>query len=147
CEMKRMAKYRTALCGRKSMAKSSSSLSALLLGCLSAGAALAREIPSKEELVGRYPTITVEDVAGAPFPGFYEVTSNGAVSYVTVDGRFLFRGDVIDLSSERNLTEARRADNRAELLRKIEPESAIVFSPPDGPALYQITIFTDVDCG
>lgn len=97
--------------------------------------------------MARYPGVSVDDIHDGPLPGFYEVVVGGQVSYVTTDARLLFRGEIIDLATQRNLTEARRAENRAAMLASVDPAKEIVFSPADGVVKHRITVFTDVDCG
>jgi thiol:disulfide interchange protein DsbC len=101
----------------------------------------------KDDLAKRYPEIDVRNIKEGPLPGFYEVTIGSVVSYVTTDGRFLFRGDIVDLDSRNNLTELRRSANRAALLATIDPAKEIVFSPANGEIKHRVTVFTDVDCG
>jgi thiol:disulfide interchange protein DsbC len=102
---------------------------------------------SKAELVARFPELSVDKIQAAPVPGLYEVNLGTNVYYVTTDGRFLFRGDIVDLGTRDNLTDARRAANRAELLAAVDPAKEIVFSPPDGQVKHRVIVFTDVDCG
>jgi thiol:disulfide interchange protein DsbC len=102
---------------------------------------------SKAELVARFPELKVEDIHAGPVPGLYEVDRGTSVYYVTTDGRFLFRGDIVDLGTRDNLTEARRAANRAALLAAVDPAKEIVFSPASGPVKHRVIVFTDVDCG
>ena len=45
------------------------------------------------------------------------------------------------------MTEARRADGRAELLASIDPANEIIFAPKDAAVKHRVTIFTDIDCG
>jgi thiol:disulfide interchange protein DsbC len=102
---------------------------------------------TKEALAARFPEVNVRDIADGPVPGFYEVVSGTSVVYITTDGRFLLRGDIVDLDSRTNLTDARRAQSRATLLATIDPAKEIVFAPPSGEAKHRIFVFTDVDCG
>jgi thiol:disulfide interchange protein DsbC len=88
--------------------------------------------------------IKVEDVRPSPVPGLYEVVSGGEVGYVSEDGRFYIDGDVYDMESHANLTEDRRSASRAELLKGIRDEDAVVFAPADYK--YTIDVFTDMDC-
>ena len=53
-----------------------------------------------------------EDITPSPVPGLYEVSSGSEVGYVSEDGRFYIDGDVYDMESRANLTEARRAASR-----------------------------------
>jgi thiol:disulfide interchange protein DsbC len=102
---------------------------------------------TKEQLVERHPELRREDIGDGPVNGLYEVQVAGDISYVTTDGRYLIRGEIIDLASRQNLTEERRAQNRARAIAAIDPSSQIVFSPPNGRVIHRVTIFTDVDCG
>jgi len=123
-------------------------LAALALSTFGCGAAGADEtVLTKEELIERHPQLQRENVADSPVSGLYELNVDGGISYVTTDGRFLIRGEIIDLDSRENLTEARRAENRAAVLRSIDPAAQIVFSPANGVVNHRITVFTDVDCG
>lgn len=101
---------------------------------------------STEDLAARYglDPATVHD---GPVAGLYEVAVGIDVSYVTTDGKLMIKGDVYDLTTRDNLTEARRADARAALIAQIDPAKEIVFSPQNGVVKHRVTIFTDVDCG
>ena len=100
---------------------------------------------TKEQIVTRYPSIKAEQVQDGP-DGLYELTANGAVSYLTADGNYLIRGQIIDLRTKENLTELRQNDNRAKLLAAIDPAKEIVFAAKGAPK-HTVYVFTDVDCG
>jgi thiol:disulfide interchange protein DsbC len=129
-----VAKYRTL-----------ATLLALPLG-LAAGAASAQEL-TKEELASRLNGISAADITDAPIPGMYEVAVGAQVAYVTKDGRYIIRGDIIDVETSANVSEETRARARATMLGSVDPASMIVFKPANGPAKHTVTIFTDVDCG
>jgi thiol:disulfide interchange protein DsbC len=129
------------------MTKAPIVMCAAIPGCVLSATAVADDVVTKQELVARYPTLEVGDINDGPIEGVYEVADNGAIAYVTTDGRYLIRGEIIDLESQRNLTEARRAEHRAELLGRVDPKTEIVFSPTDTPVEHKIFVFTDVDCG
>lgn len=122
---------------------------AATLALVAAGFAAADDAPvlTKEEFLAQHPELGPENVADGPIAALYEVQIGGAISYVTTDGRYLIRGEVFDLASRENLTEQRRAAQRAELLASIDPASEIVFAPENGIVRHRITVFTDVDCG
>jgi thiol:disulfide interchange protein DsbC len=101
---------------------------------------------SKEELAKLYPEIEVTNIRDAILPGFYEVLVGSHVYYVTTDGRYLVRGDLVDLKMQHNVSEDRRAENRAELLSSLDPSKEVIFSPTNGEPKYRVTVFTDVDC-
>jgi thiol:disulfide interchange protein DsbC len=120
-------------------------LLALPLG-LAAMAASAQEL-TKEELASRLNGITAADITDAPIPGMYEVAVGANVAYVTKDGRYIIRGDIIDVETSANVSEETRARARATMLGTVDPASMIVFKPANGAVKHTITIFTDVDCG
>ena len=68
--------------------------------------------------------------------------------YGTVDGRFLFAGDMYEITGTDlvNLAETQRSDRRRTLMAGIDPLDTVRF-PPAGTARAVIQVFTDVDCG
>lgn len=82
----------------------------------------------------------------APLEGLYEIRLGAQLAYVSADGRYLVQGDIIDLAGQANLTEARRAEMRLELLGEV-PESRMIVFPATGKEKHVITVFTDIDCG
>jgi thiol:disulfide interchange protein DsbC len=67
------------------------------------------------------------------------------VSYITSDGKFFIDGNLYDMDSRENLTEARRTKARVAMIAAV-PESEMLIFSPENPR-YTITVFTDVDCG
>lgn len=124
-------------------------LSVLASASLLFGQALqAGETLTREQLAAEFPGIEESNVHDSPVQGLYELTLGSQVAYVSQDGRYLIKGEVIDLEAGLNLTEARRVGARYRLLSVLNPADMIVFSPED-PArrLYTVTVFTDIDCG
>ena len=89
---------------------------------------------------------TPDSIAETPVPGMYEVLLGSQILYLSEDGRYAMQGDVIDLEAGNNLTENRRNDLRADALKKVSESDMIVF-PAAGDAKYQVSVFTDIDCG
>lgn len=107
----------------------------------------AAEAKSREELASTFPGIEEENIQDSPVPGMYEITLGSQVAYVTRDGRYLIKGEVIDLDNNLNLTEARKTEARRELLTGLDQANMIVFAPrPPIESKYSVTIFTDIDC-
>jgi len=79
-------------------------------------------------------------------PGIYELEYGLNFLYVTADGRYLFRGDLIDLQQGQNLTEVLRQKSRVDLVNAIGEDTMIVFAPKETETKHTITIFTDIDC-
>ncbi len=102
---------------------------------------------SKEELAALLVGVEASEIADSPMPGFYEIAIGSNVAYVTADGRYLLQGDLYDLSTNENVTEARRARERVNVLAGIDTADMIIFSPEPGDVKHTVTIFTDIDCG
>ncbi|MBT5345055.1 MAG: thioredoxin fold domain-containing protein [Acidiferrobacteraceae bacterium] len=83
-------------------------------------------------------------ISPSEIDGIYVVRYGLEVLYITADGRYLVRGDIIDLQQRRNLTEGQRRLGRLEALRAIAPEDFIVFSAKQEK--HTLTVFTDIDC-
>ena len=117
------------------------------------GAALATATPDgAKTLVAKLkalrPDLPVERVHETPLDGIYGLElPDGSVLYGTADGRYLFAGDLYALDGQLvNFTEGQRAIARRELLKTVEADDMVVFSPPADPKA-AVYVFTDVDCG
>jgi thiol:disulfide interchange protein DsbC len=86
----------------------------------------------------------LEDLKPSPIPGIYQFVQGADVSYLTADGKYFLDGNVYDMASRANLTEAIRSHARVAMINAV-PESQMVIFSPRNP-LYTITVFTDVDC-
>lgn len=107
----------------------------------------------EETLAARLPGIEAEQIRATPIPGVWEVSVGRQVVYVSEDGRYLLRGDIIDLTESRNLTADRVAELdetmasrfAAALENGLDESRMVVFSPAQPK--HTVTVFTDVDCG
>jgi thiol:disulfide interchange protein DsbC len=86
----------------------------------------------------------LEDLRPSPVPGIYEFMQGVDVSYLTADGKYFFDGNIYDMGTRENLTEAQRTRARLLMISAV-PESQMLIFGPKNP-LYTITVFTDVDC-
>ena len=91
------------------------------------------------------PGLEVGEVAPAPVPGLYEVVVGDTVVYATSDGRYLFQGSLLDLVEQKNLTEPRTNEIKAEAVAKVGEDNMVIFGPKD--AKHTVTVFSDIDCG
>jgi thiol:disulfide interchange protein DsbC len=99
----------------------------------------------RAEIAKKFPGAKAEDIQPSAIKGMFEVRLGGDVAYVSADGRYLISGDMFDIESRVNLTEAGRSDSRRKLLAKLDEKDMIVFAPET--AKHTITVFTDVECG
>jgi thiol:disulfide interchange protein DsbC len=90
------------------------------------------------------PGAKLEDLRPSPIAGIYEYAQGAEISYLTADGKYYLDGNVYDMDSRENLTEAHRTHARMSLVNAV-PESQMLIFSPDKPR-YTITVFTDVDC-
>ncbi|MBU6470851.1 MAG: thioredoxin fold domain-containing protein [Gammaproteobacteria bacterium] len=88
--------------------------------------------------------INSTDVVVSPIPGLYRITIGPQIAYVSADGRYLVRGDIINLQSGDNLTAVQRDAARLTYLKQLGPASMLVFAPPHPKQT--LTVFTDIDC-
>ncbi len=84
------------------------------------------------------------DISPGPLPGLYRVTLGPDIAYVSADGRYLLRGDVIDLKDGRDLTREERAAARLAYIKDLNPADMIVFKAPH--PRHVLTVLTDIDC-
>lgn len=89
--------------------------------------------------------VSSKDVTPGPIPGFYSVVLGPQVAYVTADGRYLLRGDILDRSDGKNLSAGQRDAARLAYIASIGEQNMIVFAPPHPK--HVLTVLTDIDCG
>ncbi len=100
----------------------------------------------RAHLEREYPDLAIDAVQPTPLDGIYEVVSGTRVMYVSQDGRYLIRGSLIDLNTERDLTEERRSGLIRDAVAAVGEDRMLVYEPADGPAEHTITVFTDTSC-
>ncbi|MFQ5936727.1 MAG: DsbC family protein [Acidiferrobacterales bacterium] len=119
----------------------------LLIGVLACQVATATEeitpavVNTMENII---PGLKPDRVDHSPIPGVYEVTFGPHIVYVTSDGRYMLRGDVVDLKKRENLTELKRQQARVDVINSLDEARMIVFGPEK--AKYTVTVFTDITC-
>ena len=90
------------------------------------------------------PGMAPDHVAETPLAGIYEVRFGSIIFYLSADGRYMLRGELMDLDARRNFTEETRRVARADTVGALGEASMIVFAPDK--VKHTITVFTDVDC-
>jgi len=116
-----------------------------------AGTAHAAGEASRERIRERIGTlnaaIKVEAINPTPIEGLYEVRTSSGIGYVTGDGRYLLRGELLDLEQKRNLTweRVRDTDSVAEAISALDEDELIVYEPT-AEQQHEVTVFTDIDC-
>jgi thiol:disulfide interchange protein DsbC len=90
------------------------------------------------------PMTVIDQVVKSEVPGFYEVVVSGQVVYVSEDGKYLLQGNLYNVPQKKDLTAARVAGMRAQIVQRLPVEKQLTFSP-EHPK-HTVTVFTDVDC-
>lgn len=99
----------------------------------------------KVALSGLLADVEIDSVKSTPVDGLYQVTIGPDIIYMTGDGKYVIKGEILDLKERRNITEDVRADARVEILESINKDEYIEFTSENmRDAIY---VFTDVDCG
>lgn len=111
----------------------------------SARTAAARGVDPRVALSKKMPDSKPEDFRPTSIPGVYEYAYGAIVVYLSADGRYLLRGDLLDLDADANLTENRRREQRMTMLAGAAEKDMIIFGTRD--ARHTVTVFTDIDCG
>jgi thiol:disulfide interchange protein DsbC len=98
----------------------------------------------RERVSTLFAEIDEEHVFPSEVAGWYTVRKGAIVAYVSGDGRYLLQGDLIDLETQANLSEATRNEARVEMMNALPDDQMIIFSPEE--VKYSVSIFTDIDC-
>jgi len=80
----------------------------LLLAAGFAGHALADEASVKRGVEARFEGVKIESVTRTPYPGVYEIVIGDAIFYTDEKVSYIFKGDLIDARTQKNLTEERQ---------------------------------------
>ena len=89
--------------------------------------------------------VKVKSVSPAPISGLYEVIVGNEIVYTDASGKYLIQGEVIELSTGKNITEQRQADLNRIKWADLNPANAIKTVRGNGNR--QIAVFSDPNCG
>jgi thiol:disulfide interchange protein DsbC len=98
----------------------------------------------KSNLSRSFPELANANVQPSPVKGIVMLEFDGQVVYSTEDGKYLLLGDLVDVASRTNLTEAERGKQIVKLFDEMGESNMIVIGSAD--AKRTLTVFTDVDC-
>jgi thiol:disulfide interchange protein DsbC len=87
----------------------------------------------------------VRSVTAAPVSGLYEILVGNEIFYTDSSGKYLIQGEIIELTSGKNITEQRQADlNR---IKWTDLNQANALKTVRGNGQRQLAIFSDPNCG
>ena len=75
------------------------------------------------------PGLEPDRVHSTPIPNLYLASFGAELVYISVDGRYLLTGDLIELDSGRNLSEEARSEARKAIIDALGESGMVVFSP------------------
>lgn len=119
-----------------------------LLAAMFAFPAIAAETPAgdtRAAIAKKFPGVDAKDVRPSLIEGLYEVVMDSDVLYVSADARYVIAGDLYEIDTRANLSEASRVRLRVDALAGLDERDLIIFKP--AVVKHTITVFTDVDCG
>ncbi len=117
---------------------------ALAAGLMAAMGAHAGEKEIRKALTERFPGAKISSVAKTPYSGLFEIYLDGQLIYMDAKGEYVFTGDVIDLKSRTNLTQARLSKLQAVDWNVFPLDKAI--KTVKGNGARKLVQFSDVDC-
>jgi thiol:disulfide interchange protein DsbC len=120
----------------------------LLLGGLAllvAGSAVADRAADEAAIRNALGQINPDVIEPTPVAGIYEVVVGPHIIYMSADGRYMFQGELIDVSTRQSLTEPRRRQAVESVIDNVSEAKMIVYEPKK--TKHTITVFTDIDCG
>ncbi len=89
--------------------------------------------------------VQIKSIKPAPIAGLYEVVANNLVIYTDAQAKFLFQGDLVDLRTGVNLTEARQEEISRINWNDLPLQNAVKMVKGNGSR--KIAVFADPNCG
>lgn len=106
----------------------------------------AADTAEMKELLEEMIPFKVESIQALGTTGLFEVIiEGGEIIYFSEDLSHGFEGSVIEMATGINITEAKRKQQRKDLLASLDEAELIIFEPKKTD--YTLTVFTDIDCG
>ncbi|MCG8427229.1 MAG: DsbC family protein [Chromatiales bacterium] len=100
----------------------------------------------KDNMAKEMADVVVDDVQATPVTGLYQLTSGSRIFYLTPDLKYAFRGSLIDLDNQVDITAEEQGKLSMKFIEKLGDEKMVVFGPKEGKAERTITVFTDTSC-
>jgi thiol:disulfide interchange protein DsbC len=117
---------------------------ALAATLMFAASAQANETAIRKALTQQFPGANIASVEKTPYSGLFEVYLDGQLIYVDAKAQYVFAGDVIDLKSRSNLTQARLNKLQAIKWDTLPLNNAL--KTVKGKGERKLVVFSDVDC-
>lgn len=119
-------------------------LAALVVSLSGASHAANESAALLARLKQKYPATTFTSVAPAPVKGLYEVVMGRKIAYTDSSGRYFMLGSLVDMTTNDDLTAARKEVLTRIDVRKLPVQDAIVRI--NGKGRRTLYVFSDPDC-
>ncbi len=117
---------------------------ALAATLMIAATAQADESAIRKALTQQFPGAQIASVKKTPYSGLFEVYLDGQLIYVDDKAQYIFAGDVIELKTRTNLSQARLNKLQAIDWNTLPLNNALKTVKGDGSR--KLVVFSDVDC-
>ncbi len=91
------------------------------------------------------PGAGITQIKVTPIPGLFEVILGSQVVYMNGDASYFLTGELVEMATRKNLTEASKAILRFNKIKDY-PESKMVVYTPKKKIEHTVTVVTDVNC-
>ncbi|MBH44082.1 MAG: hypothetical protein CMD88_01305 [Gammaproteobacteria bacterium] len=95
------------------------------------------------EVKKNYPNIEIQKITKID-DKLFEIVIANEIYYLTSDFKHLIAGNVINISTQENLTESSLKKKRLVILKKLDSDNMIIFKPKK--VNHVLTVFTDTSC-
>lgn len=116
----------------------------MLIVLLFANPVFADKAGIRAEMVKKFPYSKIISISKTPYSGLYEVAFDDRLVYIDEKMNYLFSGNVIDMHTMRNLTEAREKQLYAIVFDSLPLDLAIKNVKGNGKR--RLAVFTDPNC-
>ena len=98
----------------------------------------------RKTLTQQFPGATINSVKPTPYSGLFEVYLDGQLVYTDANAQYVFSGDVVEMKTRTNLTQARLNQLQAIKWDSLPLGNAI--KTVKGTGARKLVVFSDVDC-
>ena len=100
----------------------------------------------KGNLTKEMPELTISEIKTTPIDGLYQLITGSRLFYLTPDLKYAFRGSIIELDSQTDITARDQGKLSMQAIENIGEQNMVIFEPKEGKAERTITVFTDTSC-
>ena len=100
---------------------------------------------AKKNIAKLFNGVTADKITPSPIDGIYQVSAPPRIFYVSADGRYILKGDLIDAIENKNISQIARNQAVKTAVDSVGEDSMIIFG--DKSLKHTVTVFTDIDCG